>query len=150
MDEPSAFEVALGHEIRAWRQRRGLTLVQLAEKSGISKATIERFENATHGTSISNTWRLADALNVPLSTIVQRAEDALRIDGVPQSKWDRPSEGLAPEDRADLIESIEGPGGAEDVLGYGSEPGSVVRNLPSRKEFKPPQEMPEAARPEDD
>ena len=88
MAQPSPFEVALGQEVRSWRKRRGLTLFQLADVSGVSKATIERFENATHATSIANTWKLADALDVPFSELVKRAEEALRIDGVANEKWD--------------------------------------------------------------
>lgn len=97
MAQPSPFEIALGQEVRSWRQRRGLTLFQLAERSGVSKATIERFENATHATSIANTWKLADALDVPFSKLVKRAEEALLIDQPPL-----PGEGNPPISDDDL------------------------------------------------
>lgn len=80
MNEPSPFLVALGEEIRYWRTKRGLTLVQLAMKSGVSKATIERAENATNTISVANTEVLACALQVDLSEMIRRVEDALRID----------------------------------------------------------------------
>lgn len=79
MSDVSAFEIALGNEFRAWRNARTYTIRDLAEKSGVGKATIERLENATVSTAVSKTWLLAVALDVPLADIVTRAEQAMRI-----------------------------------------------------------------------
>lgn len=77
MDDASAFEVALGDEVRAWRRRRRITLEELAEKSGVSRSTLQRLEAGTHSTSVPNTWAIARALDVPLATLVRRAEEAM-------------------------------------------------------------------------
>lgn len=86
MSEPKLFLAALGEELRYWRNKRGLTLQQLAEDSGVSKATIERAENAINAISVANTEILAEHLEVPLSEMIRRVEDALRIDAAATSR----------------------------------------------------------------
>lgn len=80
MSDPSPLEIALGSEVRAWRQRRQMTLQDLATKSGTSKATVERLENASHSTSVLNTWKIAQALGVQLSDLIRRAEEVVILD----------------------------------------------------------------------
>lgn len=69
---------ALGNEIRAWRNSRGLSREQLAEMAGLSASTIGRTER-DGPVSVSDTWRIADALGVGLSDLVRRAEEAVNL-----------------------------------------------------------------------
>ena len=73
-------ESALGMEFRKWRNTRGLTIVDLSRKAGVSKATVERLENATTSTSVTLMWRVALALGIQLSVVVSGAEAAVRND----------------------------------------------------------------------
>lgn len=139
MNAPSAFEAALGQEIRAWRKRRNLTVVQLAERSGVSKATIERMENATHSMSVSNTWKVAEALDIDFSALVRRAEQALEIDQVPEEDWTKPrGEGIAAS-----LDPGEPAKGVSDLSGR-----RASRRAPSRADRRYAVPVEEAAREE--
>lgn len=60
--------------LRTWRKHRGLTLEQLAEKSGVAKSSLSNVENGRRGLSME-AWRsVADALSVLV-------DDILPIDG---------------------------------------------------------------------
>ena len=64
-----------------WRRLRGLTAEEIADRAGISRATLSKLEAGTGGTSLENTLRVARALGVmneivaaldPLSTDIGR------------------------------------------------------------------------------
>ena len=74
MGDVSEQEIALGNEIRSWRNYRGLTMAELAHLTGVGRATIERIENGHTTTNMAKLWRIADALRVPLSVMIDRAE----------------------------------------------------------------------------
>lgn len=73
-----ALLLALGQEIRAWRQRRKLTRDQLAEQAGISPTTLGRIER-DGPVDVGDTWRLARALGIGLPDLVRRAEEAVAL-----------------------------------------------------------------------
>ena len=50
--------------LAAWRSHRGLTTAQLAEKSGVSEATIEKLEQPGSSASADDLQKLADALGI--------------------------------------------------------------------------------------
>jgi len=54
-----------GRRLRALREERGLTQMQLAELCGIDNKTISRAENGRRAVSIDQVARFARALNVP-------------------------------------------------------------------------------------
>jgi transcriptional regulator with XRE-family HTH domain len=62
--------VALGARLREVRNARGFTQERLAEAIGVRTATISRFENGLVGFSISTLADLADALDCPMSALV--------------------------------------------------------------------------------
>lgn len=82
-DEAAAVE-RLGTGIRVERQRRGLTLTQLAERSGLSPSALSQIERGVTDPSISSLRRIANALGVaffqflvqadPPHPVVRRAE----------------------------------------------------------------------------
>ncbi|WP_395659136.1 helix-turn-helix domain-containing protein [Nocardioides sp.] len=69
----AAFTAALGAEIAYWRKRRAMTRSELATAACFSASTMGRIEREGPK-DVADTWRLAQALGVPLSTLVERAE----------------------------------------------------------------------------
>lgn len=56
--------------IKEQRERVGMSQEQLAEKSGISRATLSKLEtNSTEACNSQTLSKIADALNVPVSNI---------------------------------------------------------------------------------
>lgn len=61
----------IGEKIKHWRQKRGLTQKQLAEKAGLTIATIGRIEvDIRHGTNITTLQRIADGLGISLDKLL--------------------------------------------------------------------------------
>ena len=57
------------NHLRAWRQRAGLKQVELAAKSGVSLATLNKAECWGFGVSPSTAKRLANVLNCEVGEI---------------------------------------------------------------------------------
>lgn len=53
-----------GHSIRTWRKLRGLTQVQLAERSGVARTTVIRLERGEGAVSLENVFRVLHSLGV--------------------------------------------------------------------------------------
>jgi transcriptional regulator with XRE-family HTH domain len=56
----------VGEALRAWRQRRGLTLRGLAAKAGVSYVTVSRIEQNHMSPTVAMLERLAEALGIPV------------------------------------------------------------------------------------
>jgi transcriptional regulator with XRE-family HTH domain len=54
----------LAEDIAAWRKLRGLTQAQLADRSGIARSTLARFEQGDGGISLENLLRMLRALGI--------------------------------------------------------------------------------------
>lgn len=54
----------LAAHIVAWRKLRGLTQVQLADRAGISRGTLQRLETGDMGVSVENLLRVLRALGL--------------------------------------------------------------------------------------
>lgn len=67
-------QLALGEAVRAIREERGLSQVQLAEATGFIQAWISHVERGRRNPSWSNVVRLAGGLGVSVSTLAKRAE----------------------------------------------------------------------------
>jgi transcriptional regulator with XRE-family HTH domain len=59
----------IANQVRARRQEVGLTVVQLAERTGISKGMLSKIENAQASPSLSTLARLATALDMPVTSL---------------------------------------------------------------------------------
>jgi transcriptional regulator with XRE-family HTH domain len=67
----------LGHKVRFYRQGRGWTLINLADKSGVSKAYISDLENGVAGKpNIQYVYAIAVALEVTLDELLEDAKPA--------------------------------------------------------------------------
>ncbi|MEW6264567.1 MAG: cupin domain-containing protein [Thermodesulfobacteriota bacterium] len=64
-------ERAIGQQIKALRKVKGLKLVELANKSRISKGLLSKIENAKVSSPISTYSNIASALGVHFSDLVQ-------------------------------------------------------------------------------
>jgi transcriptional regulator with XRE-family HTH domain len=60
----------LAQAVRAYRESRGLSLGNLAEKAGISKASLSKIEAGHGNPSLEVLRRIAEALNVPTGALL--------------------------------------------------------------------------------
>ena len=77
MDDSSAIAAALdlvGPRLKRIRGQRGITLTDLAERTGISKSTLSRLENGQRRPSLELLLPLAQAYRVPLDDLVGAPE----------------------------------------------------------------------------
>jgi transcriptional regulator with XRE-family HTH domain len=61
--------VLIGEELKRWRLRRAMTQIQLAERCGLSPATIVRIERSQREPQPSTLRKLADALDIDPSEL---------------------------------------------------------------------------------
>ncbi len=63
--------ISTGEKIKHWRQKKGFTQKQLAEKAGLTLATIGRIETGMRqGTNITTLQRIAEALGISLDKLL--------------------------------------------------------------------------------
>lgn len=72
--DPMEFGRLLGQVVMAERERKKLSKTRLSEMAGVARAGIVLFERGDRMPSIHICKALADALQVPLSRLVKRAE----------------------------------------------------------------------------
>ena len=68
-------EAELGGMIRQYRIRKGLTLQELAEKSGITKGYLSKIEKAKKAPPVSTVIGIAKALGISISDIFGEGEE---------------------------------------------------------------------------
>ena len=59
----------LGEQIRALRKEQGLSLEQLAEKSGVAVATLSRLENNKHSGNFKTHQKIAEAMGLAVTDL---------------------------------------------------------------------------------
>lgn len=64
-------EKEFGERARRMRTERHLSLDELAERSGVSRAALSKIERGERNTSLGNAVRIAAALNVPLAQLLE-------------------------------------------------------------------------------
>ncbi|MFQ6110837.1 MAG: cupin domain-containing protein [Nitrospinota bacterium] len=69
----------LGKKIRNIRLRRGRSIPEVAEASGLSRGFISQVENERSSPSISSLEKIAQALDVPLPYLLLKEEEEPRI-----------------------------------------------------------------------
>ena len=60
------------------RKRRGLSMNQVAERSGLSQGMISLVEHDLRNPTLDTLLRIADALDLDLSVVIKRADKAVR------------------------------------------------------------------------
>ena len=63
-------EPEIGQRLRALRQEKGLTLQEVARRSGISMSTISKIENDRVSPTFASLLKLAEAFEMPLTTLI--------------------------------------------------------------------------------
>ena len=69
-----AKELKLGAEIRRLRQSKGLTIRQVAERSGLSTGLISQIERDLNSPSVASLWQIANALETPIGYFLSERE----------------------------------------------------------------------------
>lgn len=64
----------IAYNLKALRQERNLSLGQLAEASGISKAMLSDLEKGSGNPTINTIWKIANGLNVPYTKLMDGVE----------------------------------------------------------------------------
>jgi transcriptional regulator with XRE-family HTH domain len=64
---------ALGPNLRRLRSKRGLSLERLARRSGVSRAMLSQVELGQSAPTINLLWKIARALDVPFSNLIDRS-----------------------------------------------------------------------------
>jgi DNA-binding XRE family transcriptional regulator len=72
--EDGRLERAIAAQLRRLRLESGLTLAEMAARSGVSKPMLSKIENALTSCSLTTVSRLADALDVPVTSLFRGAD----------------------------------------------------------------------------
>lgn len=67
---------SLARNLKRWRSERGFTLDALAARSGVSRGMIIQIEQARTNPSVGTTVKLADALGVSITTLLDYEQGA--------------------------------------------------------------------------
>jgi transcriptional regulator with XRE-family HTH domain len=70
-----AISINVGTELRGLRENRGLSIRALARASGISANAISMIERGRTSPSVSTLYKMADALNIPITDFFQTEPD---------------------------------------------------------------------------
>ena len=115
----------LANHLRDLRETHGLTLADLAQRSGLSRATLSRIENAEVSPTAETLGQLAAVYALPISQLLAPLDKGfqplLRCDD--QSVWRDPSHdfvrrSLSPSNGQLSIELIEGKLGRKQSITY--------------------------------
>ena len=82
MDTDSADRItqAIAAELRPARGRKNITRDELADRSGVSRSSVFRIENAEREVKMTQLYALCEAQGVSPSGLLQAAQDALKDD----------------------------------------------------------------------
>lgn len=67
----------LANVLRAEREKQGKSIRLLADEYDIQKSLISRLENGINEPKLISLWTICEALGIPLSEIIKRAEKEL-------------------------------------------------------------------------
>jgi transcriptional regulator with XRE-family HTH domain len=57
--------------VKEWREKKGKSQLWLAEQTGLEQSTISRIENGSSNPSVDAIQKIAKALNIPVSFLVE-------------------------------------------------------------------------------
>ncbi len=72
-------DLNIGDKLKKHRKRAGLSLDQLASLSGVSKAMLSQIEQNKANPTVAIIWKVAQALNLSISDLVESAAQKLRF-----------------------------------------------------------------------
>ena len=96
-NKPVSHDHALASHLRTLREDRGLTLQELAARSGVSRATMSRIENGEVSPTAETLGRLATAFALPVSQLLAPMEQRFPalVRHADQSVWRDPEKGFS-------------------------------------------------------
>ena len=71
----NSLELAIGHEVREFRKRHDMTVVDLARLAGLSPGMLSKIENGIASPSLATLRALSTALHVPVTAFFRRFEE---------------------------------------------------------------------------
>lgn len=80
MSVPGFSEPPLANNVKKWRERRGLSLSQLAREAEISKSTVSELERGNGNPSLDTLGAIAQTLNIPIGFLFAEAHGANEVD----------------------------------------------------------------------
>ncbi len=69
-------EVAIGREVRSYRRQQGMTVADLADKTGLSIGMLSKIENGNTSASLTTLQTISSSLGVPITSLFRRYEEA--------------------------------------------------------------------------
>ena len=69
----------VGINLKKLRSETGLTLDQVAEKTGVSKSMISDIERGLKSPTISVLWKICNGINIPFSELMKTEETDVSI-----------------------------------------------------------------------
>lgn len=115
----------LAHHLRGLRETRNLTLVRLAQRSGISRASLSRIENAETSPTAETLGRLAAVYALPISQLLSPLEQDFQpvLKRGDQATWHDPAHdfqrrSVSPPNGQLSVELIEGTLGKGQRIEY--------------------------------
>ncbi|HEY6296477.1 MAG TPA: XRE family transcriptional regulator [Streptosporangiaceae bacterium] len=118
---PGALEEALGaviaERVREFRLQLGLTVGQLAERTGLSKGMLSKIENAQASPSLSTLARLSGALKVPVTAFFRGLNEEQDVLYVKAGRGlDIEHKGSGPGHRYQLLGTLRAPHNSLETL----------------------------------
>jgi transcriptional regulator with XRE-family HTH domain len=115
----------LASHLRALRERHNLTLATLADRSGLSRASLSRIENADVSPTAETLGRLAAVYALPISQLLSPLEQGFQpvLKRADQSTWTDPEHefhrrSVSPPNGQLSVELIEGTLGKRQKIEY--------------------------------
>jgi transcriptional regulator with XRE-family HTH domain len=80
-DEAGAVELTrrVAENLREQRRRRDLSLDQLAQRTGVSRAGLSQIETCKTNPSIGVLWKIASGLGIPFSELIGETHEAVSV-----------------------------------------------------------------------
>ncbi|MGO4145644.1 helix-turn-helix domain-containing protein [Paenarthrobacter sp. YAF11_1] len=72
--EPGSLEAIIAMQVKRHRLEAGMSAAELATRTGLSKAMVSKIESASTSCSLTTLQRLAQGLNVPVTSLFQGAD----------------------------------------------------------------------------
>ncbi len=71
----SSLEVAIGREVRGFRLKLEMTVIELAKQAGLSPGMLSKIENGVTSPSLATLRGLSEALHVPVTAFFRKFEE---------------------------------------------------------------------------
>ena len=73
--DDNQLEIAIGQQVRAFRNQLGMTVAEVAKQAGLSPGMLSKIENGNTSPSLATLNALSKALNVPVTSLFRKYEE---------------------------------------------------------------------------